>query len=838
MKDFFISYNRHDRAWAEWIAWILEDIGYSIIIQAWDFRAGGNFALDMQNAASEAERTIIVLSENFLKSEFTQPEWAAAFVQDPTGTQRKLIPVRVEDCKPMGLLAPIVYVDFVNFAEPQAQTALVKALSLIRAKPNQKPRFPGAASLTPERPPYPPSIDQLALQLQSIRGRQCPKLVAEYGKIRLPLTRQQVDVNDLYVDVYVLTRLTSDYRATPLDLWKTYDPDNDRLGLGKRGNRQNGESTVQQKKYRRAVIVGKPGSGKSTFTQRLVVGCGTGEIFINHVPVLVPLRKIGRENFQLEGYLQNEWEIDPVSLKQILEVGSLLLLLDGLDEVSEEFQAEIRQEIERFSYHYPNVCIILTCRTQTLEYNLGTFEFLEIADFNPEQVQAFVLKWFTANDAETAVTQTEQFMRVLELNPSIAELVTTPILLALSCLLWRDSGNLPARRGELYEQGIDLLLEDWDRSREFKRDCNSEIYRHLSSEQKKNLLSAIALNKFIKPENSAFFKQDEIEKLISEHLKTSPFESRVILKTIEEHHGLLICRAAGVYSFSHLTFQEYFVSREFIKLDSEELLNRILDKRWREVFYLTVSRLTKPSDFLLRTKQKLDGFLSSTPKLQQFLRWVSQMSSSMSATFKPASIRAFYFCFALTLIPIDLDRASEFNLTHNLEHNLNCDLAYALDLKFDLARAHASVCSHAYAFVLNRDLSYEKAFHFALALARGNSYVRVLNQDVNLKQKLQVVKNQLPDSSRKNRKEFEQWWNINGMDWMAQLQKITVVFGSIGQNCRLTIDERRLLEKYYDGNRVLIDCLSQETTISLEVRQEIEDALLLPLAEIEQRRDK
>ncbi len=37
-KHFFVSYNGRDKHWAEWIAWILEEAGYSVIIQAWDFR--------------------------------------------------------------------------------------------------------------------------------------------------------------------------------------------------------------------------------------------------------------------------------------------------------------------------------------------------------------------------------------------------------------------------------------------------------------------------------------------------------------------------------------------------------------------------------------------------------------------------------------------------------------------------------------------------------------------------------------------------------------------------------------------------------------------------------
>ena len=48
-----------------------------MIIQAWDFRPGGNFVLDMQRAASLAEKTIVVLSPAYLQSEYTQSEWAA-----------------------------------------------------------------------------------------------------------------------------------------------------------------------------------------------------------------------------------------------------------------------------------------------------------------------------------------------------------------------------------------------------------------------------------------------------------------------------------------------------------------------------------------------------------------------------------------------------------------------------------------------------------------------------------------------------------------------------------------------------------------------------------------
>ena len=76
-KDFFISYNHHDRAWAESIAWELEESGYTTSNQAWDFGAGSNFVIEMDTALKGAERVIAVLSPNYLESNFTASEWAA-----------------------------------------------------------------------------------------------------------------------------------------------------------------------------------------------------------------------------------------------------------------------------------------------------------------------------------------------------------------------------------------------------------------------------------------------------------------------------------------------------------------------------------------------------------------------------------------------------------------------------------------------------------------------------------------------------------------------------------------------------------------------------------------
>jgi tetratricopeptide (TPR) repeat protein len=144
-NEFFISYNKVNRQIAEWIAWILEDAGYSTVIQAWDFRAGSNFVIEMQNASVRCNRTIAVLSQAYMDALFTQPEWAAAFSKDPTGADKKLIPVRVEDFKVPGMFGNIVYIDLVGLEEEDAKKKLLDEIECIvnngRHMPSEKPKF-------------------------------------------------------------------------------------------------------------------------------------------------------------------------------------------------------------------------------------------------------------------------------------------------------------------------------------------------------------------------------------------------------------------------------------------------------------------------------------------------------------------------------------------------------------------------------------------------------------------------------------------------------------------------------------------------------------------------
>jgi TIR domain len=156
MPDFFVSYTSSDASWAEWIAWTLEEAGFNVILQKWDFAAGSNFVLEMQKAAKATKRTIAVLSPDFLaRSPFGSAEWAAAFARDPDGMSWTLVPVRVRPCVAEGLLKSIVHIDLVGLDEEQARGRLLGELKGMRRKPANPPSYPGRAQPMPLPHPFP-----------------------------------------------------------------------------------------------------------------------------------------------------------------------------------------------------------------------------------------------------------------------------------------------------------------------------------------------------------------------------------------------------------------------------------------------------------------------------------------------------------------------------------------------------------------------------------------------------------------------------------------------------------------------------------------------------------
>lgn len=708
------------------------------------------------------------------------------------------------------------------------------------------------------------SDEELDTLVTKVRRKHHDKIQDQCGTLRLLDIARPVNVDDLYVDVNILEEIASQRWLEISELRGVQPEDFDRLGLG--NIRLEGVPGLKAaQRYSKLMVLGKPGAGKTTFLQYLAIQCDRGEFQAHLVPIFIQLKNFAEDaldegNFSLLNYINQEFDRSTISqaeVETLLQHGRLLMLLDGLDEVPETASDEAIKQIRKLSETYYKNQIIVTCRIAAQEYRFRGFTEVEIADFKPAQIESFVKKWFVAvakNSPESGLKKASVFLEQMALpqNQPIRELATTPVLLNLTCLVFQSKADFPTRRADLYKQGLDLLLIRWDEARGIKRD---DVYRNLSLSHKLHLLSQLAAITF--EQGNYFFEESRLQTLIADYLRklsdtqtdssALELDSIAVIKAIEAQHGLLVERARRIYSFSHLTFQEYFTARAIVTgthLSLPQLVDHITQARWREVLLLTAQMLPNAGELLQLMKQKIDGLVStrqpyisssettiaseehssrhSTPSLnldrtepektlQDFLHWVQHKSLQVKTSHKPAAVRAFYLTLAL---PPQHRLARDQALALAIDRTLASELGG--DLALDLALSHAL----SVALTLTPELVYDRlqALHLALELDHLTELTSIGNS-------LRELKNQLPNPDEQ-RERLEQWWHVNSQAWVSQLRTLAIEQRNIGHEWHLSEAAQQCLEQYSVANQLLVECLSH-CQLTPAVRKALE-SLLLP----------
>lgn len=691
--------------------------------------------------------------------------------------------------------------------------------------------FPEPGKVAPSAAP-----EDIEALVQRVRLQRREKIQNQCGILQLLDISHPVSLEDIYVDVNILEEIASQQSLKIAEL-QTLDPTQfDRVGLGAIDQKQiPGIQAVET--YSKLRVLGKPGVGKTTFLHHLAIQCNHGECFANQVPIFIPLKAFAQESkrsgeFHLFNYIQHLFLIsgitNPSVLASLLQAGRVLLLIDGMDEVLNDEVIPVLREIRQFSDHYYKNRFVASCRTAAQKLQVRGFTDVEIAPFTEDQITAFAQKWFISLSKKTPQSgqdQSEQFIQKLNLpeNWEFRQLAVTPLFLHVACWIFHGQGKFPTKRPEFYKQGLDLLLGKWDEARGVERD---EVYREFLLPQKLKLLSQLASVTFEK--GQYFFEQRMIERHISDYLQNLPgvtsepeqlqLESEAVLKAIEAQHGLLIERARGIFSFSYLAFQEYFTAREIVanhNLGSLEqalggLVSHITDPRWHEVFLLTTSMLRSADSLVQLMKQQIDALVSEDPYLQEFLMWGSQKSQAIADQPKLATNRAFYLALAQT--PHTL---AHFTLAGKIDQGIFLDTALEnLLVEFSNER--------------HRDFAYIRACNEAL----GNILVMVL--DAGFYKSLQQLRDQLPPESQK-RERLEDWWQQHYSAWLEKVRGTIANYRNIHHNWEFSSEQQQVLQRYYDANQLLIDCLNSDCEVTGAIRQEIEATLLLPQKELEDR---
>ncbi len=394
---------------------------------------------------------------------------------------------------------------------------------------------------------------------------------------------------------------------------------------------------------RRLVIVGDPGSGKTTLLQYLTLlyakdlvdpaGQVAGRLGLDeagYLPLLLYLRQVGdflRKNYpdddlmdghgllldMMQDTLKNHRAVMPDDFfEAALAEGRAVVLLDGLDEVADPgLQRRVVNLVECLARAYPLARYVVTCRVVSYkdEARLGQqFDTAAIQDFSLADVEQFLTHWHrqiahylvkNRDSAEAlAKKQTHDLLTAIRANDNILALAINPLMLTVIALVHREQIKLPDRRSALYEVVITALVETREEAKNIQLPAVLPDGSPLGAEIRKNVLQELALHmhehkqKDIEKADLRDFLSDWVEDYTGDKRGARSAADR-LLKIIMERTGLLIARSKTLFSFSHLTFQEYLAGRAIT--DQEDYaaytLQRMASPWWREAILLAAGYL-------------------------------------------------------------------------------------------------------------------------------------------------------------------------------------------------------------------------------------------------------
>lgn len=685
----------------------------------------------------------------------------------------------------------------------------------------------------------PDNRTDLDILIQDLRQKVYSSIREQCGTMRVLDMSHPIEVNDIYTNVNILEQITGRKHRRIEQLLQECDADDfHRFGLGKiTEERISGLAAVQT--YQKLIILGKPGAGKTTFLKYLAIQCNAGNFETERVPIFVTLKdfaeaegkpslleyisqKVANQALpRTSPIVHDQWISD---FSTLFHYGKALILLDGLDEIRAEDHDRVIKEIRDFSQQFWHNHFVMTCRIAAWEYTFEKFTEVEIADFDQNQVEAFINKWFNGKPISGS-----RLIEYLAENSRVQQLAVSPLLLTLVCLAFEESGDCPSTRSELYKEGIDALLKKWDAKRGIHRD---QAYKKLSPQRKEDLLSQLALITF--QHKDYFFRQSFVEQFIADYIRKLPktssepeylqLDSEAILHSIEAQHGLLVERAKGIYSFSHLTFHEYFVAQEIVFHSNglntalAQLMQHVTDRRWREVFLLMAEMLRDASILLLSIKQRADQLLAGSDKFQSFLAQVCELAAAPELSgIKTAAVRAFYFDIDFDIdenrsVALQLDqRANQLVCASFLTRMLP---GVTLKDALSIAQNYDNKISEP-TKKITAAKSANTVMLFAIKIALNSGELAMKEREL-LRTLLQRLNGKFPNDETTR-------------EIADKAREVAKTRHHIGQEGYFNLQEKEKLRQYYYIIQLLVECLNSDgCMLAPERHQEIMDTLFFP----------
>lgn len=371
---------------------------------------------------------------------------------------------------------------------------------------------------------------------------------------------------------------------------------------------------------RRAIIVGAPGAGKSTWTkwlqrkalttawQGLAVRMELRRLKVSSLPSVYGLVRSSISH-HLSDELPNE------RITRWLRGKLILFILDGFDEIRPSDRDAVIKWMMGLRDVVRNCPLIVTSRPLTTGHLAGLeqqWQTWTVAPFNEQRIVEYIGRWYQYTPllvGDEVGVDAAGLARAWRLDPTIGPLTGNPLLLSTLLMVHHIDGSLPAGRSELYRRYVDGMLGIWDDRRHV-----AATSVQLTLDEKRKIIRGFALHLFDE-EQEQLDEGDAIAWLAGflTRLKLE-LDAETVLSALRERSGLIV--GPGVYGFAHKSIAEFFVADAIVQGDQRDrgggridrfmLFEHRANDRWNTVTFLW-SGLAPVADVMAFVVELLDG---------------------------------------------------------------------------------------------------------------------------------------------------------------------------------------------------------------------------------------